>query len=130
MSTDDKVHFVGFTIAELTVIATALFKHQEQTDNFVGYRGATRFHTQALTKIKAYCDQLAKGDEPALADQHRRIVILAEHFIRAHCEVEALSKRIGLEAACASAINERVVSLHVQLEKEVLGDERLVGRRS
>lgn len=51
-------HFIGFTMAELTVIATALLKHQEQTDNFMGFRGLTRFHATAIEKIKAYCSKL------------------------------------------------------------------------
>lgn len=58
-------HFIGFTIAELTVIATALLKHQEQTDRFVGFRGATRFHTSAVQKIEVYCRKLAEGRGPS-----------------------------------------------------------------
>lgn len=54
---DKREHFIGMTMAEITVVATALMKHQTQTDNFIGYRGATRFHDSALAKIKAYCDQ-------------------------------------------------------------------------
>lgn len=64
MSADDdekRLHFIGLTMAEVTVIATALYKHQEQTDSFMGMRGLTRFHTSAIEKIKAYCDGLRDG---------------------------------------------------------------------
>ena len=56
---ENREHFIGFTLAELTVIACALHAHQQKVDGIVGFRGATRFHSSAMEKIKAYCDSIS-----------------------------------------------------------------------
>ena len=66
MSDDAKEHLLGFTIAELTVIACAIDAHQKTVDGIVGFRGATRFHTSVMNKIRKYCDNLSNRDhEPS-----------------------------------------------------------------
>lgn len=55
---DAKEHHIGFTIAELTVIACAIDAHQKTVDGIVEYRGGTRFHAQVMDKIRAHCDGL------------------------------------------------------------------------
>jgi hypothetical protein len=60
----------------------------------------------------------------------QKIAAAAEEFVRAHCALEELARRIGANAACSTALNERVIELHMKLEQLVLGDERVPGRRT
>lgn len=63
-------------------------------------------------------------------DRLQRIAVTAEEFVRAHCALEALARKLGVDAAASSGLNDRVVELHIKLEQLVLGDERVPGRRT
>lgn len=63
-------------------------------------------------------------------DRLQRIADAADEFVRAHCALEALAAKHGVNVAASSPLNERVVELHMKLEQLVLGDERVPGRRT
>jgi hypothetical protein len=65
----------------------------------------------------------------ATLDRVDDIVVAAKAFVLAHCELEALALQIGVQAAYAHPLTERVIELHMQLEAAVLGDEPTPGRR-
>lgn len=66
----------------------------------------------------------------AKMERLQHIAVTAEEFVRTHCALEALAAKHGVNVAASSALNDRVVELHMKLEQLVLGDERVPGRRT
>lgn len=58
------------------------------------------------------------------------IAAAASAFVKAHCQLEDLARREGAGRASQSRLNERVIDAHLELERVVLGDEAVPGRRS
>lgn len=57
------------------------------------------------------------------------IVKASNAFVLAHCELEQLANEIGADAASKSPLNDRVIGLHMELERAVLGTKSVPGRR-